>query len=123
MEETEFFKDGDVRVTNSRFIVGSSTYAMTGVTSVKKTSATPPRSGAILIIATGIVILLGMNGVERLWGVAAIALGIVAYKRTKPKYSVYLNSASGESQALESEDVKYIDKVINALNQAIIHRG
>lgn len=123
MEETEFFKKGNVLVTNARFIVGSSTYAMLGVTSVKKTKVMPSRVGTVVLFIVGIFLLLGLTGAAKLWGVGVIALAVLAYKGAKPKYSVYLNSSSGESQALESEDEQYIDTVINALNQAIIHRG
>ncbi|CAM4218602.1 DUF6232 family protein [Serratia silvae] len=123
MEETEFFKQGHVLITNARFIVGNSTYAMTGVTSVKKHSVTPSRIGAIVLIIVGMVLLINMQGVSKLWGVGVIGLGVLAIKGAKTKHSVYLNSSSGESQALQSEDENYIDTVINALNQAIIHRG
>ncbi|MFA1591936.1 DUF6232 family protein [Serratia nevei] len=77
MEETEFFRNGNVLITNARFIVGSSTYAMTGVTSVKKTSVTPSRAGAIILIVIGILILLGLNGASKIWGIAVIGLGKV----------------------------------------------
>ncbi|VXC75531.1 QacE (fragment) [Enterobacterales bacterium 8AC] len=43
---------------------------------------------------------------------------LIAYKAIKPEYSVVLNSASGESQ-----NEKYINTVIDALNQSIGHRG
>ncbi len=39
MEEVEFFNDGNVSVTSARFRVGASTYAMQGVTSVKRAKA------------------------------------------------------------------------------------
>lgn len=123
MEETEFFRNGNVLITNARFIVGSSTYAMTGVTSVKKTSVTPSRTGAIIMFVIGVLLLLGLDGTSKFFGVLAIVLSVLAYKGAKTKHSVYLNSSSGESQALESEDEQYIDTVIGALNQAIIHRG
>lgn len=123
MEETEFFKNGNVLITNARFIVGNSTYAMTGVTSVKKNSVMPSRVGSIVLIIIGIIMLISMKDASRLWGAAVIGLGVLAFKGAKAKHSVYLNSSSGEIQALESDDENYIDTVISALNQAIIHRG
>lgn len=39
MEEKSFYNEGGVSVSNSRFIAGGQTYAMSGVTSVKSFTA------------------------------------------------------------------------------------
>ncbi|MEG3128141.1 DUF6232 family protein [Pantoea cypripedii] len=124
MEEVEFFNDGKVSVTSARFRVGASTYAMQGVTSVKRGQKDANKFPAILMVIIGIITLLGAEHLSaKAIGGVLIVLGVVIFKKLKPEFSVYLNSSSGESQALQSKDKEYIDKVINALNESIVHRG
>jgi len=124
MEEVEFFNDGNVSVTSARFRVGESTYAMQGVTSVKRAKKDANKLPAILMIFIGALMIFGADqtGTKILGGVLIIA-GIIVFRKMKAEYSVYLNSSSGESQALKSKDVSYIDQVIDALNKSIVHRG
>ena len=41
----------------------------------------------------------------------------------KSEFSILLSSASGQVKALSSQDGQFITKVVNALNEAIFHRG
>lgn len=123
MEEKDFYRDNNVSVTNSRFTVGSTTYAMNGVTSVKRGQWQIPKILPIIVCIIGFLFLIISNKICFIIGAALIVLGIWWFRKIKPIFIVYLNSASGESQALSSKDLIYINKVINALNDAIIHRG
>lgn len=124
MEEVEFFNDGKVSVSSARFRVGASTYAMQGVTSVKRGQKDANKFPAILMCVIGIFMLIGAEGLSfKAIGIVLMILGVYLFRKLKPEFSVYLNSASGESQALQSKDKHYIDKVIDALNQSIVHRG
>ncbi|WP_261644399.1 DUF6232 family protein [Erwinia mallotivora] len=124
MEEVEFYNDGSVSVTSARFRVGSSTYAMQGVTSVKRGHQPANKLPAVIMGLVGLVMMFVADqlGVKAFGGLMLIA-GIALFVKLKPEYSVYLNSSSGESQALQSKDRAHIDKVIDALNQSIVHRG
>lgn len=122
MDETNFFNQGNVSVSNSRFIVDGQTYVMSNVTSVKSGVTPPNRTGAILLIIIGLFLLIGKGGVF-ITGLAFIASGVLAWINIKPQYSVILNTSAGENQALTSEDNVYIEKVIHALNSAIVSRG
>lgn len=124
MDEVEFFNDGKVSVSSARFRVGTNTYAMQGVTSVKRGQKDPNKLPAVLLVIVGIFMLISADPVStKAFGVIMIMLGFVIFKLLKPEFSVYLNSSSGESQALQSKDRNYIDQVIEALNQSIVHRG
>lgn len=123
MEEKDFYSNGNVSITNSRFIVGSTTYAMNGVTSVKRGETNPSKVAPIIMCIIGAIALINGTATSFLVGAILIILGVLWFRAIKPEYIVFLNSASGESQALSSKDRKYIDDVINALNNAIIHRG
>ena len=123
MEEMEFYRHGDVSVTNARFIVGSSTYAMNGVTSVKRGQTSPSKVAPVVLGLISLVGIFSAHDGGKIVAVLFLLLAIFWFKRISPEYIVSLNSSSGESQALRSKDKHYIDEVINALNQSIIHRG
>ncbi len=59
MEETEFFKLGEVLVTNARFVVGAKSYAMRNVTSVSQTVKSSNRAVELLFG------LVGAHGAHR----------------------------------------------------------
>lgn len=123
MEEKIFFNQGDVSVSNARFIVYGQTYAMNGVTSVKQGVENPSRLGPIVVALIGLGFLVGGSFKTVVIAFIAIGLAILFWRSQSPDYSVVLNTASGEKQALVSKDKKFIDGVIEALNQSIIHRG
>nr|WP_282560861.1 DUF6232 family protein [Providencia alcalifaciens] len=96
---------------------------MNGVTSVKRGETNPSKVAPIIMCIIGAIALINGTATSFLVGAILIILGVLWFRAIKPEYIVFLNSASGESQALSSKDRKYIDDVINALNNAIIHRG
>lgn len=120
MEEKTFFEHGDVKVTNARFITGAQTYAMSNVTSVKNHVEQPNRLFGIIMVLVGIVVALNSSFGG---GVVIAAIGGVVLYLQKATYHVLLTTAGGESRALETRELDYITKVVNALNEAIVHRG
>lgn len=120
MEEKTFFEYDDVKVTNSRFISGSQTFAMSNVTSVKALTEKPRRLWAILILVIGLA--MAANAVFVAGGIVAAAAALYLYLQ-KTTYHVMLNTSGGETSALKTYQLDYITKVVNALNEAIVHRG
>jgi hypothetical protein len=119
VDETTFFQYEDVRVTNTRFIVDGQTFAMNNITSVKPLEQKPNRLLPGLLIVIGIVPTLnGMYGALLL-----SAIGIVWWAMQKPVYHVMLHTAGGETSALKTYQKEYLQKVVTALNNAIVHRG
>lgn len=116
--EKTFLQDGDVTVTNSRFIVPGQTYAMAGVTSVRSASIEPKRIWPIIFCLFGVLMLFG----SVVFGGVLLAIGIVWLVCLKTKYAVALNSASGEVHAITSENSEYISGIVKALNDAIVYR-
>ncbi len=123
MKEKSFFNQGNVSVSNSRFIVNGQTYAMNGVTSVKTARKDPSRAGPIILGMLGLGSLVGGEASSLIIGLIIIGLAILWWIKQKPELTVVLNSSSGEAQALTSKDVDYINKIIEALNNSIVHRG
>ena len=57
-DEREFFSDKGVRVTQTRFIVHDLTYAMTGITSIRRVIVKPSRVWPIVVIVMGMGLAL-----------------------------------------------------------------
>lgn len=123
MDEQVFFDRDGVSVSNARFIVGGQTYAMSAVTSVKQAINPPSRGGAVLVGIVGLLICLISTTAAISIGLLTVAMGIAWGAKQKPEYIVVLSTSSGESQALKSNDKLYVESVVSALNQSIIHRG
>ncbi len=126
--EIVFYTDEKgVRITNTRAIFGNVTYAMNNITSVSKGIIPPNRKPWIIIAVTGFILLAIFGGVKEasgaIVGAFIMALGIIAAIMAKPKYTVRIGSASGETHALISEDERYVQNIINAINEAIVKRG
>lgn len=131
MSEQVFFESqsGGVVVTNSRFVVGNQTYTMQGVTSIRSHAEVEEvpkgKIGPIAIILGGVIAAgVGLT----IPGILVIAVGAAWLRkrlRNKDKwtYYVFMNSASGETRALSSEDEEFIGEVVAALNEAIVSRG
>lgn len=122
MEESIFLNEGSVSVSNSRFIVDGQTYAMSNVTSVKPGFIDIKRGETVFVGAIGLACLFG-SGIIFLIGLVFIAAAAIYLMVSKPQFTVVLNTSSGETQALASEDKEYIERVLGALNKAIVIRG
>jgi hypothetical protein len=129
MDEKVFFEEGGVRVTNSRFVVPSQTFAMAGITSVQHKTVNGKLLGPALAIAVGFITLLGGAGSGDGGGAIAIGIAILAggailfASRIKPVHHVKLRVASGETEAFTSKDGDYIERIVVALNNAMVYRG
>jgi Family of unknown function (DUF6232) len=126
--EKTFHESSGVLVTNSRFIVGSQTFAMSGVTSVSSFVESPSHKGPLVAIVLGAMITLGglVQGSQGLGGMliggVVLALGIWWFTQRKPTFHVLLRTSSTEVKALNSKDENYILAVVKALNDAIVYR-
>lgn len=119
MDEKTFFEYEDVKVTSARFMSGSQTYAMSNVTSVKAFEEKPKRIGGILALIIGLAVALNTPIVGL---VIAAAAAYYLYQQ-KTMYHVMLATAGGEVSALKTHQREYLDKVVGALNDAIVARG
>jgi hypothetical protein len=119
--ETTFYQDSSVTVTQSRYVTQSKTYAMRNISSVHIFEIVKSKGKAIALIIFGLFFLFSKNV---FWiGLILIALGIVWFIYIKNEYAVRISTNSGEADSTISKDKEYIQKIVNALNDAIIHRG
>jgi len=119
MDEKQFFSYEDVKVTNARFVNGNQTYAMSNITSVKSFVQKPSRLGGIIVLVMGLAIVMNTPIV----GLAIAGSAAVYLFQQKTKYHIMLATASGEVSALTTHQSDYLQKVVAALNEAIVYRG
>ena len=92
---------------------------MSNITSVTPTEQKPNRIFPILLILVGVLL-----AVSRVYaGLVLSVIGIVWWKLQKTVYHVMLHTAGAETSALQSYQKRYVQKVVAALNDAIVHRG
>ena len=113
--------DKGVRITNTRAIFGNKTYVMTNISSISIGKKPPNWVPGIVVLLFGILFLL--IDATRVLGIIFLIIGIVILYFTKGVYSVRVTSASGETDALTDIDKTYIQNIVTAINEAIIHRG
>jgi hypothetical protein len=120
MDERIFFEYEDVKVTNARFINGNQTYAMHNVTSIKPYEEPPNRLVGIIVLLVGLAIMVDASFMTGVLVTAAAAFYLYQQKTT---YQILLSTSAGETTALVTYQREYLDRVITALNSAIVHRG
>jgi hypothetical protein len=119
MEEQTFFEYENVKITNARFIVDGQTFAMSNVTSVAPLKQPPKRFWLALLLVIGIASLLS----NPFFGIPIIAIAAYMLYKQKTMYHVMLRTSGGETKALSTDQKVYLNKVVEALNNAIVHRG
>jgi hypothetical protein len=128
MNETTILEDGDVKITNLRAIMGTKTYAMANVTSVNLIKKEPSNAPIWWAIVGGLLFLWGLTDFDvfgncLLVGLILAGLGVYFAKNSKPTYMAKIGSASGETKLVGSSDKEQIQRIVDAVNEAIIRRG
>jgi hypothetical protein len=117
--ETTFFQDGAVLVTNARFSVPGRVFSMSEVRRVRLERTGANRSWPTVLYMLGLAALL-----SRVYGLGLIlfTLGALLNAVSRPKFTVVLDSASGEIPAFTSSDRDYISEIVDAVKKAIVYR-
>lgn len=128
-EERVLFQDGAiVTITTARAIMMGTTYAMANITSVRAFEEKPTPGLRALI---GLAFFMGgalatMSGGGAFgWGLMLIGagLGVWWYLTKKSKHWVRIGTAGAENNAVCSHDRQWTNRVVTAVNDAIIARG
>lgn len=122
MPERTYYSQGGITITNARAVLGDKTYAMANVTSVSMFVQPAKRTLGILLTLCGLLFALAGES-TRMFGVLLLIIGVAIVGMAKATYFVRLGSASGETNALKDSRRAYIQKIVDALNEAIIKRG
>ena len=125
--EQVFLQENNVLVSSTRLILDGDTYAMSNITSVSKRIRPVSKKGAIILMAIGaflaFVMLVGESMGGFAFSVLIIAGGVFWFRSIKPDFVVSIASGSGETDGMTSDNEDFIDRIVMAINEAIIARG
>jgi hypothetical protein len=132
--EIEIFSDKNIRVTNSRIIIGATTYALRNITSVQN-ACTPPDTGwpSYLMLFSSLGLIGGIawlisGETDSTWpaltltvlSAMILTISIVWFRGLKTSYHLMISSSSQEVDALSSFHKDYISTVTEKINEAIV---
>jgi hypothetical protein len=112
MVEQIFFEQGKIKITSARAIFGDHTYVLSAVTSVRYVELKPDRKWPMFLMIFGVFCVL-----------ATTIIGAVWWSLQRTQHVVLLSSASGEICAMVTKDKILAERVIAAINEAIVSRG
>jgi len=112
--------DPNVHVSTTRAIINGTTYAMANITSVRALERKPSYVGPVICGILGATFLLA-----HVWLLGILLLGgaVLWGYNLKAEYTVLVGTAGGEHAALVSRDLTYVQRILQAINDAIIARG
>jgi hypothetical protein len=133
VSEITILKEGNVKITNLRAIVGFNTYAISKITSVNMRVNEPKLFLPVFFtVNMGICsVLIAISNMEAYaqclqTGLYAVITGTLLFLISrKTKYSVYIKikSAVGEQRILEANDKDYVERIVKAMYEAITLQG
>lgn len=123
MAEQLFYENerARIRVTDSRVVVGSQTYAMGAVASVAGTRVPPNRLAQLAVLLVGVFLGYKSGGSIWHWGIA-LAPGLLWLALARTRYGVELQVSSGASRALTTKSEDLARGVVGAINEALVYR-
>ncbi len=134
MSEKTVFDDGSIIVTTARILAGGTTYAVRNITSVRMNTTTkeiPRKAGFVSLLSWGVGGLMALFGfsVGSQGGVIVFFIGMLiiglgysmrSRKGVETTCSVVICASSGESRVLESEDCDHVQRIVDAINEALV---
>ena len=122
--EKTYYSDATITVTSTRAVLAGKTYAMANITSVAMAEVQPGAGCGCALAGVGSLFMLGLLSYDTaILGVIGLILLVAGLRYKSQKYYIVrIGSSSGEANALQHPDRTYIQKVVNAVNQAIVER-
>ena len=129
--EVLILKEGDIKITNLRAIIGPKTYSISNIDSVRMHVKEPKLFLPIfyMFIAAVCSALVALSNLEDYSHYLKIGLyigiGILLFflLSTKTKYSVRVRSSVHEMNIWEANDKDSVERIVSAMNEAIYLRG
>lgn len=119
MEEAQFINEGEAVVTSTRVVLAGKTFATRNIGSVSQHKAVPSKFWPGVLIAVGLLCILG-GGVPV--GIVLIVVGAGLIWLRRPTYELRLIAGGGEVLALSSSDGAFVQRVHDAIVSAIAVR-
>lgn len=129
LDETTILQEGPVKITNRRTIIGTITYQMSQIKSAHVTKQgrdVRPLLGIIPGIFFITWSLLDQTAQFMEFfniGMAFIVVSVILVWIAKPTYAVQIGNSSGHNSILRSTDPSFIQRLVDAMNVAIVRKG
>lgn len=126
--EQVFFSGNGVQVTSARFVVNQQTYPMRNIAAVKPMHKDPSQFWWYIGLLVGLLFVAGSFGSPISWGgvifgAAIFGFCIMAIRAGKTVHAIVITTSGSDIAAIQSTDQAHVRAVLDALNQAIVHRG
>jgi len=128
-DETTYYSDEGVRITQTRFIVGGATYAKTSVASVTLIQVRTNRSypwvlaiGATLLVSGYVLNIPYVGDVFGFAGLVMIATGVIMAVSSGRWYEVVLGGSFGHVCALRTHDKSHCERILDAWNRSLVEQ-
>jgi Family of unknown function (DUF6232) len=140
-EETVFYQDEHgIRITNSRLIVRNCTYAMANLSSIQvedprylglvRRPWTPWGIASLLLSIFAAVLAyndeMALVPLLATLGVGTFGLWFASLMKPRARvyeYNLYMWNASGKARIITTRDAQHFNRVVQAINEAVIRRG
>ena len=133
--EQPIYSRGNILVTGTRLIIGSTTYAIASISSFRRVAISPNKSPlhwvstfAAFFFFMGSVLVFSSEA--RMESIILLPLGailavcaLIVRKRLKPSFAIRIATTAGEQQVLTSLDLDSLHPIESALHEAISLRG
>jgi hypothetical protein len=119
MDENILFSHADVKVSREHLEVHGKIYPVSDIHFVESRLVEPKHIAALILFFSGLVMLLDEGSLFALGGFFVL-LGIVLWVSGGTKYSVVIHTAGGEHRVLTSNDRLFNEKVVQALDTAML---
>ena len=121
MDESLLFSSADLKVSNQHLNVRGKIYAIADINHVELNFIQPKRLLATILFLTGLFLLLDEGNLFALGGFSII-LSVVFWVSEGTRYALVIHSAASEKQVYISSDRLLIEKVIYALDTAMLEK-
>ncbi|MFD1123039.1 DUF6232 family protein [Methylophilus flavus] len=122
MDENILFSHADVKVSREHLDVHGKIYPVSDIHLVESRLVEPKRITALILLFSGMTLLLDEGSLFAVGGFLVL-LGIVFWVSGGSKYSVVIHTAGGEHRVITSNDRLFTEKVITALDTAMLNNG
>lgn len=122
MDEHLLFSHADISITSQHLNVHGKIYAVSDIHTVESRLIEQKRFAALILLFTGLVLLLDEGSLFALGGFCVL-LGIVLWVSGGTRYSVVIHTSDGKYDVVSSDDRLFTEKVIHALDTAILNNA
>ena len=146
MEQLVIYTDGHgIKVTSTEFITHKANYLIAGISDVRMHLIKASKTPGILLIVLGIIgmvagamhllstvdippsyvgnILMTPNRLVFAIGAVLLLLGVLLVVLMRDKYAVKILTAEGEKEPVVSPRQDYINQIVTAVQNAVLHYG